>query len=248
MSRRVWIIASACVLAICIAPFAIAAGEGQPLRGGARNPGNNQSQAYTRETEVIANNATYGTRQSNKSTNGGGAIYGCRSGEGGSGKGNNPCLRASNIQKGFAFEFESRGTQGGAITVGNGGDNVKPFTTNATGVADGLNADRVDGKNASDIVNDAQAQNRFGQVSGSNGTLGTDRGVASSSRTAAGNYTVVFDSDVSKCGLNVTENGTEADNGAGSFDIAADGKTVHVVTRNSGGTAADKSFHITAIC
>jgi hypothetical protein len=247
MSRRVWIIASSLLLAVCIAPFAIAAGEGKPVNGGARNPSNNESQAYTRETEIIANNGTYGTRQSNKSDNGGGAIYGCRSGAGGSLKGNEPCLRASNIATGYAFELESRGVQGGTITVGNGGDNTKPFTTNATGVADGLNADRVDGKNASDIVNDAQAQNRFGQVA-SNGTLGNTRGVASASRTAAGAYAVVFAADVSKCGLNVTETGTATDNGAASFDIGSDGKTVTVATRTAGGTADDRPFHITAVC
>jgi len=117
MSKRLWILASAIVLAVCVAPFAIAAGEGQPVDGGARNPSNNESQSYTRETEIIANTSTYGTRQSNKSDNGGGAIYGCRSGEGGSGKGNEPCIRAVNLAKGYAFEFESKGTQGGKITV-----------------------------------------------------------------------------------------------------------------------------------
>src|SRR5882672_7440110 len=140
MSKRLWVAASATLLAICIAPFALAAGENTPVKGGARNPSSNASQSYTRETQIIANNSTYGTRQSNKSDNGGGAIYGCRSGEGGSGKGNEPCLRASNIAKGYAFELESRGTQGGTITVGNGGDATTPFTTNATGVATGLNA------------------------------------------------------------------------------------------------------------
>src|SRR3954449_1582278 len=113
MSKRLWIVASATLLAVCIAPFALAAGEGNPVRGGARNPSNNESQAYTRETQVIANNGTYGTRQSNKSDNGGGAIYGCRSGAGGSSKGNEPCLRGSNLAAGLAFEFESRGTTGG---------------------------------------------------------------------------------------------------------------------------------------
>jgi len=102
-TKTVWIAASAIVLAICVAPFAIAAGESTPVKGGARNPSNNQSQAYTKETEIIANNGTYGTRQSNKSDNGGGAIYGCRSGEGGSGKGNEPCIRAVNLAKGYAF-------------------------------------------------------------------------------------------------------------------------------------------------
>jgi hypothetical protein len=254
MSKRLWVVASATLLAICIAPFALAAGEGQPARGGARNPSNNESQAYTRETEIIANNSTYGTRQSNKSDNGGGAIYGCRSGEGGSGKGNEPCLRASNIAKGFAFELESRGTQGGTISVGNGGDATKPFTTNATGVADGLNADRVDGKNESDIVADAQAQNRFAQVSAT-GVLGNQRGVASATRDATGGYTVTFAADVSKCGINVTESSFNDNNGAAAFQVQPDGKSVLVRTRNGGGAdgtgttdPADKPFHITAIC
>src|SRR3954447_20658678 len=130
------VLAAAVVLGLLISSFALASGEGNPILGGKRNPGSNQSAALSSETEIIANNGTYGTRQSNKSDNGGGAIYGCRSKEGGSAKGNEACLRGSNLAKGYAFEFESKGTQGGLITVGNGGDNNKPFTTNATGVAD----------------------------------------------------------------------------------------------------------------
>ena len=68
------------VLAVLAAPVALGAGENQPLDGGTRNPSNNPRENYTRETEVIANVDTYGTRQSNKSNNGGGAVYGCRSG------------------------------------------------------------------------------------------------------------------------------------------------------------------------
>src|SRR6059058_3417749 len=209
MSARLWIIAGAALLAVCVAPFALAAGEGRPITGGARNPSSNASQSYTRETEIIANNSTYGTRQSNKSDNGGGAIYGCRSGAGGSAKGNEPCLRGSNLAGGYAFEFESHGAQGGAITVGNGGDHAKPFTTNATGVADGLNADRVDGRNASDIVTDVQASNPFAQVSAT-GALGAQRGVTSATHDSTGVYTVVFAGDVSKCAANATvvEDGT----------------------------------------
>jgi hypothetical protein len=248
MSRRLWVIASAIVVAVCVAPFAIAAGEGQPVKGGSRNPSSNASQAYTRETQIIANNSTYGTRQSNKSDNGGGAIYGCRSGVGGSAKGNEPCLRASNLAQGYAFELESHGTQGGTITVGNGGDNDKPFTTNATGVADGLNADRVDGKNASDIVADAQAQNPFAQVSQA-GALGAQRGVASASRESTGTYAVVFGNDVSKCAYEATvvEDGT--DQGFASVQ-AVDAKTlrVRVHSASSGNPLADRGFHITATC
>ena len=44
---------------------------------------------------------------------------------------------------GLAFEFLTGGSLVGTITAGRGGDNTKPFTTNATGVASGLNAERV---------------------------------------------------------------------------------------------------------
>src|SRR3954463_4274579 len=153
MSRRLWVIASAIVLVACVAPFALAAGEGQPTKGGARNPSNNASLAYTRETQIIANTSSYGTRQSNKSDNGGGAIYGCRSKAGGSEKGNEPCIRSSNLVDGRAFEFSSNGgTEVGRITSGN--TKSAPFTTNATGVATGLNADQVDGKSADEIAKD----------------------------------------------------------------------------------------------
>ena len=248
MSRRLWIAASAVLLAVCVAPFALAAGEGQPLRGGARNPSNNQSQSYTRETEIIANNATYGTRQSNKSNNGGGAIYGCRSGEGGTPKGNRPCVRANNLSKGLAFEFATDGVVGGTFDVGNGGDSTKPFTTNATGVADGLNADRVDGRNASDIVSDTQATLPFAQVSDT-GALGTKRGVASAAHEGTGVYTVTFDNDVSKCAYNATvvEDGTQQ--GFASVQ-SVDAKTLRVRVHSaaSGNPLADRGFHLTATC
>jgi hypothetical protein len=248
-----WALASALLLAVLVAPFAVAAGEGQPLDGGARNPSNNESQSYTRETEIIANNATYGTRQSNKSDNGGGAIYGCRSGEGGSARGNEPCIRASNLAAGYAFEFESRGTVGGRFITGNGGDNAKPFTTNATGVADGLNADEVDGKSAADIVTDAQAQNRFARVN-SAGTLVNDRGVASSTRDSAGNYTVLFDADVSNCALTATQVDVTNPGVVGAV-VQSDNRSVKVQTRTGSGAAgtdptppADQAFHLTAVC
>lgn len=144
------------MLVIGISPFAIAA-TGDALREGKRNG------TTTSETEIIANiksstslKGGYGTRQSNLSSSGGGAIYGCRSQAGGSGAKptpQNPCVRANNLSNGLAFEFNaSNGDIAGAITVGAGGDSKKPFVTNATGVATGLNADRVDGANLSEIL------------------------------------------------------------------------------------------------
>ena len=56
-----------------------------------------------------------------------------------------------------------------------------PFTTSATGVATGLNADKVDGKDAATISADA---NRFATVSGA-GALGNQRGATAATRTGA---------------------------------------------------------------
>ena len=137
-----WVFASAVVLALTVSPFAIGA-TGEVLREGKRNPSGGSA---THETQIIANNKTYGTRQSNvRNGDGGGAIYGCRSNPG-----KEPCVRSSNLKDGRAFEFATRGGEAGRITA-SGGDSARPFSTNATGVATGLNADRVDSLNAARI-------------------------------------------------------------------------------------------------
>ena len=59
-----WIVVAALLVALLATPFALAAGENRPVRGGARNPSPNASLSYTRETQIIANNSSYGTRQS----------------------------------------------------------------------------------------------------------------------------------------------------------------------------------------
>ncbi len=153
------VVLASAVLAVGISPFAVAA-TGDALREGVRNGTTN------RETEIVSNIAAgsgakggYATRQSNLSSSGGGAIYGCRSGAGGTPSNQLPCIRANNLSAGRAFEFNAQnGLLGGSITVGNGGDTRKPFTTNATGVADGLNADRVDGLDAAQVVASARAK------------------------------------------------------------------------------------------
>ncbi len=149
------VVAATAVAAIGITGVVDAATGGN-LREGVRNG------TTTSETEIVSNIASstglkggYSTRQSNLSSTGGGAIYGCRSTEGGTAASppKNPCVRANNLSTGFAFEFNAtNGTTAGSINVGSGGDTKKPFVTNATGVATGLNADRVDGANAADIV------------------------------------------------------------------------------------------------
>jgi hypothetical protein len=133
-----YLLGSALILALLVSPFAVAR-TGDVIREGKRNPG---SGAASRETEIIASNRTYGTRQSNiKDGNGGGAIYGCRSKTG-----REPCIRANNLNTGRAFEFETDGAEVGRIEAKTPG--AKPFTTDATGVATGLNADRIDNLDA----------------------------------------------------------------------------------------------------
>jgi hypothetical protein len=143
----------------------IAAGEGDALRGGQRNPAGADNQRFTRETQIIANTAidTYGTRQSNLGA-GGGAIYGCRSvidrANVADPKRSTPCVRVNNLNNGLAFQFRANlgplvgYIQAGGSTAPNAA--VAPFATNATAIAPGLNADRVDGKHATEIVADAR--------------------------------------------------------------------------------------------
>ncbi|MCW3011544.1 MAG: hypothetical protein JWO90_1948, partial [Solirubrobacterales bacterium] len=152
------VVVAAGIIGAVAAPFGVAA-TGQGLREGVRNG------TATQETEIISNNGAtttlkggYSTRQSNLSSSGGGAIYGCRSGAGTSASNppQNPCLRANNLNRGLAFEFNATsGDVVGTITSSTGGDTKKPFTTNATGVATGLNADRVDGQDAAAIAKTA---------------------------------------------------------------------------------------------
>src|SRR4051812_7249565 len=188
------------ILAIGIPSVAMGFGEGRNLLLGKRNPSSNPNLALTNETEIIADSSTYGTRQSNKKDgDGGGAIYGCRSNPG-----NEPCIRVNNLKGGRAFEFVSIGKEAGRIEVG--GDHTgAPFTTNATGVAKGLNADQVDGKSATDFA--AATSLSFAIVSDPTATgTPTASGPTSPTVTFAVTgtdndavYTIDFKRDVSKC-------------------------------------------------
>jgi hypothetical protein len=265
------VIAATGVLVICIAPFA-AARTGRDLREGVRNG------TATKETQIIGKlrsstttTGGYVTRQSNLSTDGGGAVYGCRSKAGGSAatpRPQNPCIRANNLSTGFAFEFNaSNGDVGGLFSVGAGGDTKKPFTTNATGVATGLNADRVDNLDAAQIVAAARAKTgldadtvdgkdstdllpRFAQVT-SAGTLGETRGVpATGGLTHAGTgvYVVTFTGDLSKCAVSATLTGATFGEITATPAVVGANTAVTVRTAGSGGTPADHDFHTQVTC
>jgi hypothetical protein len=240
----------ALIVGLLAAPFAMAAGEGEPVRMGVRNPSSNLTQHINTETQIIANNDTYGTRQSNtRQGAGGGAIYGCRSATG-----NRPCVRANNLNNGRAFEFETRsGNEGGFIKVGqaNPNPNAVPFNTNAGGRVANLNADKVDGLDAEEIVQQARANVLRGTVT-SAGVVQRESGVTGAGKLGTGDYEVTFGRDVSGCTYQATigsATATPAPSGeVGAARREGNANAVRVTTFTSDGTPADRTFELTVNC
>jgi hypothetical protein len=145
-----YLVLSSLILALLVAPLALAA-DGSPFKAGGRT-------TFTRITTMLGNSSTYATQQSNlRQGDGGAARYGCRSSAG-----NEFCLLSKNTGGGGSFRFQSANSLlGGSIEVnppsGKTASDAKPFTTNAHGVATGLNADQVDGMSADDIVKAAKS-------------------------------------------------------------------------------------------
>ena len=221
----------ALVLAIGIPAVAVGAGEGRSIVAGKRNPSGGE---LTRETQIIARNGTYGTRQSNLGS-GGGAIYGCRTTAE-----QEPCVRANNLTTGKAFEYETNGAQGGEIQVGDA-DGV-PFTTNATGRVGNLNADRLDGRDSTDFA--AQADLLFAAVA-DGGTLLAGQGATTAAK--AGNATTVtFGRDVAACSFTATANGTAPQPLA--VQAVADQPTQVLVTERSETPEVPVAFHLQVVC
>ncbi len=234
-------LATALILALGIPSVAVGFGEGRTILGGKRSPSRDETKAFTSETEIIANTPTYGTRQSNKRNgDGGGAVYGCRSNPG-----NEPCLKGSNLKGGHAFQFDTVGKEAGRIEVGD--TTGAPFTTNATGVASGLNADKLDGKDATDFA--ATGDLLFATV-GADATA-TGRGAPSGALASATNtYSVTFNRDVSKCSFTATVNATTADATTPALAVSASTSDPRaVVVDEPGTTAAGRTpFHLQVIC
>lgn len=209
--------------------MALGAGEGRSLITGQRNP---SSGDLTRETQIISRNSTYSTRQSNTGA-GGGAIYGCRAAAGAE-----PCMRANNLKEGRAFEFESGGKEGGRITLKDA--TGAPFTTNATGKVENLNADKLDDKDSADFA--ATGDLLFAAVA-DGGSLIAGKGATAS--TKAGNTTTVtFGRDVSKCSYTATPNGATPQALAAQ---AATGQPAQVVVTEDAPPPA-VAFHLQVVC
>jgi hypothetical protein len=246
-------IACGMALAVVAAPQAMAAGEGTNARLGVRNP---SSGNLTVQTQIIASNSNWGTRQSNKGA-GGGAIYGCRSAPGAE-----SCVRAVNLMSGIAFSFQSNsGSTVGSFQVGTTSAvnaNATPFTTNAAGRVTNLNADHVDGLSASQIESQAvstavsqagaaaRALSSIAAVSAT-GALQKARGATASIRTGLGTYIVTFGASIANCVYQAT-----VDSAGGAPGVAtttqATATTVSVSTFNLAGGGVDLPFSLTVNC
>jgi hypothetical protein len=227
-----YIVATALILAIGVPSVAVGFGEGRNMLLGKRNPSSN---ALNSETQIIASNGSYGTRQSNKKDgDGGGAIYGCRSSTG-----KEPCIRSNNLKDGQAFQFETKGKEAGSITVGD--TTGAPFTTNATGHVANLDSDKLDGKDSTEFAGAGDLL--FARVD-QNGNLAGGRGATASLRTSAANFTVTFNRDVSACSF--TANVVEGAATAGSIGVNATPGNVNQVSVQEPGD--DRKFHLQVIC
>jgi hypothetical protein len=253
--RRAAILTGAAI-ALLAAPVALAGGfanaGGQPVRGGVKNP---PSGGYYQTTQIWADNSSWGTRQSNLGS-GGSAIYGCRSLAGGL-----PCLDADNLKGGLAFSFITTGASGGSIIVGN--SNAAPFTTNGHGEAKGLNANYLQGKQASEfqLANQpaANANELGGQPASSYVSTGqllfADIGpgpVIQSTRgaTAVGQlettYTVMFGTtNVSKCAYTAAPQGAALTGGQLGVAASTTNSSAVVVSAPSGFSGG---FDLQVVC
>jgi hypothetical protein len=241
-----YVVATALILAIGIPSVAVGFGEGRDTRLGKRNPSRS---ALTAETQIIASNGSYGTRQSNKRLgDGGGAIYGCRSDAT-----HEPCIRANNLKDGRAFEFATKGKTAGRIEVGD--TTGAPFTTNATGKVENLDADKLDGKDSAEFASAGDLG--FASVK-ADGTFVAGRGATASALTSPvqNTYTVTFNKDVSKCSFTANAVGASSANGFGVEPVAGTPTQVRVDQQDDaaddGNPATDENrgrdFHLQAIC
>jgi hypothetical protein len=204
---------------------------------------------------VLGDSTTYATQQSNLHTGDGGAArYGCRSSAA-----NEFCLLSKNTGGGGSFRFQSLNSLlGGSIEVnppqGKTAADAKPFTTNAHGVATGLNADQVDGMSADDIVKAAKgSEATYALLSADGKTNGSrTQGVKDTNvvHTTAGVYCfsgLAAQPQTASATLDGTNGETSVDtttNNPGAACNNATGIQLIVRTYDSAGTLADKPFYV----
>jgi hypothetical protein len=219
-----------------------------------------------KESQIIARTPVnvYGTRQSNLGA-GGGAIYGCRATLGADPANpavTTPCVRVNNLSTGEAFQFLSlSGSIVGVIQAGPAfatpNPAARPFVTNATNVATGLNADRLDGRDAEQIIAEARQSSPAGTAPSFAFALVRADGKVEPSRTqgiADGNITHPAAGIYCFAGLPSRPKNAQATLQTGPGEVAADtlsdtaecpgNEEMSVRTYNSAGALEDKPFQI----
>lgn len=156
-ARMRWTLLGMTVAAVAGSPFAVAQiADRTSVIAGTRTPITGE---LFKPTTLATNVPTHGLAVTNESNRGAAALLTCRSI---TGDRRRACLRAVNQRTGLAFQFGFRGALGGLFQVGSDltrtYPDARPFATNALGVATGLNADRVDGFHAQDIIDAAVAR------------------------------------------------------------------------------------------
>lgn len=222
----------------------LAAAGGMPIRGGIHNPPNS---SYFRTTGLFSDNGGWTTRIENLG-NGGTAILGCHAFEGGL-----PCLDSYNLVGGLAFTFNTSGKVGGEILLRN--PNGAPFTTNAHGVAAGLNANFLQGKQASEFqlasqpaANATNAEKLAGQPASAYVSAGQllfanvvtgpklegARGATAVTQSGTA-YTITFGTaDVSKCAFTASPRGAALTSGQFGVEPSSKSKNDLIVNTPSG--------------
>ena len=248
-SRGPWILVSAIALALLDHAVRARVRRGQAGPRRQAQPVHRRAPGATRARRRSSpTSRRYGTRQSNKSANGGGAIYGCRSGAGGTEKGNAPCVRASNLAKGRAFEFATATAHRGRPHHVDGDTNAAPFTTNAD--RRGHRPERRPGRRQ-------ERRRHRGRSSPRSPTPARWAPTAAPARRRTSAPVATRSSspaDISKCAYTVTEQGTSDNTGAASAEGAV-ANTVLVLTRAGGGAdgtaptpPANRAFHLVVTC
>jgi hypothetical protein len=242
-----YLVISSLILALLITPLAFAS-NGDPMIAGGRT-------TFTKITRVLGDSTTYATQQSNlHDGDGGAARYGCRSSAA-----NEFCLLSKNTGGGGSFRFQSLNSLlGGRIEVnppqGKTAADAKPFITNATGVATGLNADKVDGMSADEIVKAAKGTEPTYALLTADGKTNASRtkGVADTNviHTTLGVYCftgLAAQPQSASVTLDGTAGETSVDtttNNPGAACNNATGIQMIVRTYESNGTLADKPFYV----
>ncbi len=251
---------SGAALAIAAAPVALASG-GQAgsagssgraahaailsdkaiLRGGIHNPA---SSSFFRTTGIFSNTGGWTLRVKNLG-GGGAATFGCKAASGGS-----ACVQAENGKGGLAFEFATSGGEGGRIDLTD--PNGAPFTTNAHGEAKGLNANYLQGRQASEfqlVSQPAANANALGGVPaseyvktsglmfadlGPDGHIESTRGATAATKTGA-SFTVTFGTaNLSKCSFTASPVGAALSSGALAVEPSSAEPSVVTVNAPSG--------------